>query len=297
MQWDDLRYVLAVHREGSVAAAARVLGVSNVTVFRRIEAIEKSLGVRLFDRTKHGYVATPAAAEIVEQAGRIEQQVNDLESRVWKHDSQVRGTVRVTTIDTWGTYILPPLLLKLQKIHPDVRIELVMGLEMLNITRREADIAIRATAAPPENLVGHKLAPLKNFVHAAKSFAASRLRRKRDLASVPWVALDPITIGQPLRINQWIKANGYDPQVVLRCNSVLGTAAAIKAGVGVGVLSSVLARAVGGLVAVSPHLKDLDRDAWILVHPDLREVARVATVYAFLRGELGRTFSEAAGGV
>lgn len=295
MEWDDLRYVLAVHRAESVAAAARVLGVSNVTVFRRIESIEKSLGVRLFDHTKHGYVATPAAAEIVEQAGQIDQQIKDLESRVWRHDSQVRGTVRVTTVDTWGALILPRLFVKLRDTHPDIRVELIADIENLSIARREADIAIRGTSAPPENLVGHRLAGLRNAVYASRSFASRRLRSKKDLGSVPWIAPDFASTGAALRMVQWIKANGYESRVVLTCNTVLGMAFAIKAGLGVGVMTSVLADAIGGLVAVSPQLRELDRDVWILVHPDLRDVARVAAVYAFLRVELARIFLKSEG--
>ena len=99
MQWDDLRYVLAVHSAGSVAAAAGQLGVSNVTVFRRLKAMEKQLGVRLFDRTRRGYVATPPALEIVRQAEQIEEDVGALERRIWRQDKELHGVVRVTAPD------------------------------------------------------------------------------------------------------------------------------------------------------------------------------------------------------
>jgi DNA-binding transcriptional LysR family regulator len=292
MEWDDLRYVLAVHRAESVAAAARTLGVSNVTVFRRIEALEKSLGVRLFDRTKQGYIPTVAAAEIVEQAGRIEEQIKELESRVWKHDSQVRGTVRLATVDTWGSLILPEMLVKLRELHPDLHVELLLAEDMLSITKREADIALRTTAAPPENLVGHRLGVLRSSVYAEKTFAARHLRgKKKDLSSVPWLAPGPNLAGQPLRISQWIAAQGYERRIVLTCDSVLGMVSAVKAGLGVGIMSDVVADALGGLAVVSPRIPELDREVWLLIHPDLRDVARVTAVYGFLRAELGRVFS------
>jgi DNA-binding transcriptional LysR family regulator len=290
MEWDDLRYVLAVHREGSVAAAARVLGVSNVTVFRRIDAIEEALGVRLFDRTKQGYVATAAAAEIVERAGRIEEQIRDLESRVWKHDSRVRGIVRVTTVDTWGALILPDLLVKLRDLHPELRVELILAEGMLSMTKREADIALRTTPSPPENMIGHRLGVLRNSVHASKSFAARHLKKK-DLHGVPWVAPVESLGGQPQRISQWVKSNGFEQRIVLTCDSVLGLVATVKAGLGVGVMSDVVAAAMGGLVQVSPRIRELDREVWLLIHPDLREVARVTAVYSFLRTELAKIFT------
>lgn len=293
MEWDDLRYILAVHRAESVAAAARTLGVSNVTVFRRIDAIERSLGVRLFDRTKQGYVATVAAAEMVEQAARIEEQIVQLESRAWKHDSRVRGTVRVTTVDTWGALLLPPMIRKLGGLHPGLRIHVIVDSELLNMTQREADIAIRSTSAPPENLVGHRLGAIGYSVYAAKSLAR-RLRGKKDLSGVPWIGIDPPPTGHLADIRRWISIHGYEGQLVLTSNSVMEAAMAIRSDVGVGIISDLLAGALGGVVAVSEEIPELRRDIWILVHPDLRDVARVTAVYTFLRTEFGRLLSSKA---
>lgn len=291
MEWDDLRYVLAVQRAGSVAAAARALGVSNVTVFRRLETIEQKLGARLFERKRQGYVATAAALEIVEQAARIDEQVRDLEARVSRHDRQVRGTVRLTTVDTWGALLLPPLIAKLGRLHPALHVNLNVNSELLSIARHEADIALRSTDAPPENLVGHRLGPIRYSVYAAKSLAGRR-RTRLDLARVPWVGLQPVPAGHLNSITQWIRRNGYQPRIGFSSNSVLELAMAVRAGVGVGIISNVLADALGGVVAVSPEISELNRDIWLLVHPDLREVTRVATVYAFLRGELGALLTQ-----
>ena len=116
MQWDSLRYVLAVHNAGSVTGAAGQLGVDAVTVARRIKAIEKQLGVRLFDRTRKGYVATPSALEIARQAERMEEEVGALERRIWRRDKDLHGVVRVTAPDTTGAFVLAPLLPELHKL-------------------------------------------------------------------------------------------------------------------------------------------------------------------------------------
>ena len=286
MQWDDLRYVLAVHRAGSLAGAARSLAVSHVTVFRRIEALEKALGVRLFDRKREGYVATPAAAEIVGQAGQIEDQIKALESRVWKHDSRIRGTVRVTATDSFSAVVLVPLLPALYRQYPDLTVDLVIVNGLLNIAKRDADIALRGTNSPPEMLVGHRIGPLREAVYASQAFAGRHLRRHKDLSRVPWVGLDRSLSAD--RSMEWMRANGYESRIVMLCNSFLGKAHAVKAGVGVGVMSCVVAAGLGGLVRVSPVVQELETQIWLLVHPDLREVARVAAVYAFLRTELGK---------
>ena len=125
MQWDDLRYILAVHRGGSMAGAARLLGVSHVTVFRRVEAIEKSLAVRLFERKKQGYEATPAGQDMVEQAAQIEEQIKAVEARVWQHDCQVKGTLRITATDSFNTVVLPPIIASLCAQYPDLKVDLV----------------------------------------------------------------------------------------------------------------------------------------------------------------------------
>lgn len=279
MHWDDLRYVLAVHRSGSLAAAARALNVSHVTVFRRIECLEKDLGVRLFDRKRQGYVATPLAAEIVQQAEQVEEQVNALERRVWRQDSEVHGTVRLTSTDTIAVTVLPGILAGLRTKHPKLLVENIISHDPFNITKRDADIAIRHTVAPPEMLVGHRLTPVRYAIYAGKKLAGRR--RPPDLSKLPWVSPDDSPV--EYRFIKWIRENGYESQIVLRCNSFVALATAVKAGVGVGILSCFTAESLGGLVRLSPAIKEVEWQYWILTHPELRDVARVATVYAFIR--------------
>lgn len=280
MQWDDLRYVLAVHRGKSLAGAARALNISHVTVFRRIEVIEKDLGVRLFDRKRHGYVPTALGVEFLRQAEQVEEQILALERSAWRHDSQISGTVRITATDTVSATVLPGMLAKLRQAHPQIRLELVISGEILNIAKRDADIAIRHTTAPPEMLIGHRLVPVAYAIYGSKNLAV-RYRRKRDLTALPWVSQDDSPV--EYRFIKWIRDNGCESRVVLRCNSFMALAAAVKAGMGVGILSCFTAASVGGLVRLSEPIKDIELQYWILTHPELRDVARVATVYAFLR--------------
>jgi DNA-binding transcriptional LysR family regulator len=280
MDWDDLRYVLAVHRAGSLAGAARALNISHVTVFRRIESIEKGLGVRLFDRKRQGYVATPIATGIVQQAEQIEEQVNTLERRVWRQDSQVHGTVRLTTTDTISATVLPGMLARLRAAHPQLLLESIVSHDPFNITRRDADIAIRHTMSPPEMLIGHCLTKVRYAVYGSRKFCG---RKAPDLSKVPWVAPDDSPA--EFRFIKWIREHGHDSQVVLRCNSFVALAGAVRAGVGVGILSCFTAESLGGLVRLSAVIPDVDYEYWILTHPELRDVARVATVCEFLRKE------------
>lgn len=122
MHWDDLRYVLAVHRAGTLAGAARTLKISHVTVFRRIEAIEKDLGARLFDRKQHGYVPTALAEEFLRQAEQVEEQILAMERGILRQDSQIHGTVRIAATDTIGCTVLPVVLQQLKAAHPQIRV-------------------------------------------------------------------------------------------------------------------------------------------------------------------------------
>lgn len=284
MQWDDLRYVLAVHSTGSVAAAARQLGVSNVTVFRRIKVMEKQLGIRLFDRTRKGYVATSPALEMARQAERIENEVGALERRIWRQDEELSGVVRITAPDSTGAFVVVPLLAELQKLYPKITIDLILDNRVLNMSKRDADIALRPTTAPPENLIGHRAAPLVHAPYAATRLLPRAKSRDKDIANLPWVGLDSSFGGNRVTTYQrYLDSHANAGRIILRVNSMLAMAHAIKAGVGIGVLTCIGAVRLGGLVRVGPVIDELRSDLWILTHPELRNVARVAGVYAFLR--------------
>ena len=280
MEWDDLRYVLAVHKAGSVAGAGRALHISHVTVFRRIEKIEKGLGVRLFDRKNQGYVATPIGMEIVEQAEKVEDQINALERRVWRQDSLVQGTVRLTTTDTIATTVLPGILRGLREKHPGLQIETIMSYALLNITKRDADIAIRHGMSPPEHLIGHQVAQVSYAVYCAKSLLPRR-GRPPELSKLPWVAPDDSP--EQARFTKWLRENGHEPRIVYRTNSFMAMAAAMEAGVGAGILSCFTAANLRGVVRLTPPIDAIEWRYWVLTHPELRSVARVATVYAYIR--------------
>ncbi len=289
MQWDDLRYVLAVHCAGSVAAAATQLGVSSITVFRRLKVIEKQLGVRLFDRTRKGYVVTSAGLEIVHQAERIEDDVGALERRLWRRDKELQGTVRITAPDTPSAFIVAPLMPELHKQHPNITIDLNVDNRLLDISRRDADIAIRTTNQPPGNLIGQRVATLRYATYGAARLVPRGKARGGSLATLPWVGLtSSIGSERVAAYQRYLSANVQPGHVVLRANSPLAMALAVQAGVGLGVLSCITAARLGGLVRLGPVIEELSTELWILSHPELREVARVAAVYSYFREAITR---------
>jgi DNA-binding transcriptional LysR family regulator len=163
MNWDDLRLVLAVVREGTLSGAARDLRVTHSTVFRRLGAIEGRLGVRLFERFRDGYSATPAGEAAAALATRFADDFVALERRLSGQDLRPSGTVRIATTDTISAMLMRHVP-ALRAAHPEISLEVTVSNAVANLTRREADVAIRPTPEPPETLVGRRIADIAHAV-------------------------------------------------------------------------------------------------------------------------------------
>src|SRR5258706_11350848 len=156
--WDDLRYLLAIARNRSLAGAARALAVNHSTVFRRLNAFERELGVRLFERLPEGYVPTVEGEEIRRQAEAIEASMHALERTVAGRDYRLSGEIRMTTAPSLASDYVAGYLAEFRQRYPEIRVEIAVGDHDFDLARREADIALRATLRLPEFLVGRRVA-------------------------------------------------------------------------------------------------------------------------------------------
>ncbi len=279
---NDLGTVLAVARGGSLSAAARALGVNHSTVSRRLAALEAACGQTLFRRLSRGYVATPAGETLIEAAARLETELQGLERLLGGRDIRLRGTLRLTAPDDFANHLLAPLLADFQRAFPGIVLELVVDNRTLNLSRREADVALRATNMPQASLVGRRVAGLAATVYAARAL----LDETDDPETLPWVAWEDD--GQSNNLKSWIEANAPPDRIAYRANSVANQFAALRAGLGRGVLPCYLGDPAGELVRVLPPQPELEAGLWILTHPDLRQAARVAALTEFLFTELKR---------
>ena len=166
MNWETLRYILAVHREHTLQGAARALGVTHTTVGRRIRKCEAQLGVRVFDRTPEGLFATAPGAELVVVAERLETEISAAESRVFAGDAQLSGPLRVSIID-WSYHLFHDVFRSFLARYPKIDLTVNATLDQVSLTRREADVVIRLTDAPPENLFGRRLGKVEFAVYAS----------------------------------------------------------------------------------------------------------------------------------
>ena len=269
--WDDLQVFLAVHATGAVSGAARRLGVNHSTVLRRIGALEGALGARLFDRLPGGYALTEAGQALAERLAGVAEQVDGALRQVAGRDEQVQGPIRLTTTDTLVDFLMPVLAAFCAR-HPGVQLQLVVNNGFSSLTRRDADVAVRGTLKPPDNLVGRRVGAIQTALYAARPLAEARGRRK-GLDDLRFVAPDESLAH--LAQARWLAREVPASRIAMRVDSLVGMVQAVRRGVGAGLLLCPLAEGDPALVRLAPPDPALDTPVWILTHPDLRQVARM----------------------
>ena len=272
MDWDDLRFVLALSRHGSLSHAAASLGASHTTVGRRLRALEKKLGVRLFDSTPEGFVATAAGNDMREVAERLEHEVLSLEGRVLGRDAELNGKLRVTTMDLLLRHYRPHFASFIAR-YPSVELTVVTSDSELSLLRREADVALRLSNTPPENLIGRKLGQLEFAVYASRELA-QRLGPEAHYADYPWVHWDERLDTRWL--DSWLGEHAPKAKIALRVDaSSLILREVVRAGLGVFFLACADADPDPELIRIGPIQPQFSRDIWLLTLPDLKHTSRV----------------------
>jgi DNA-binding transcriptional LysR family regulator len=284
LEWDDLRYVLAVANAGSLAGAARSLGVNHTTVLRRVGAFEKRLGLRLFERLPTGYVLTAGGEELIAAARHIDDTVTTLERKLAGQDLRLSGTVRVTTTDTLMGSILPEILAEFRESHPGIQVEVAVSNLMFNLTKRDADVAIRPAKDPPETLIGRRIAKVAFAIYGGLLYLAKH--KAKDLAGHRWVGPDDSLTGTS--VAQWMRSEQPESEITLRADSLLGLRQAAQAGFGLAALPCYLGDTAPGLVCVHPPIAEMETALWILTHEDLRHTARIQAFTEFAASAFGR---------
>lgn len=278
-EWSDVRIFLAVQREGSFTAAARALRIDQTTVGRRLSALESALGARLFRRGRDGPALTAAGVEALERALRMEEEALAFGRVVEARDAQAEGRVRLTTLESLATLFLAPRLPALQRRHPRLALELHADPRSVSLTRREADLALRLSRPEQPGLAARKVATLAYALYGSPAYLAGRPAVAEGLQGHAALGYDEELSATPEA--RWLA--GRARAVPLRSNNVLILREAAAAGLGL----AVLPRWVGDSDARLARALDLPvrRDLWLVVHPELRAVARVRAVAEFVAAE------------
>ncbi len=274
MEWDDLRYVLALTRAPTLASAGADLGVAHTTVGRRLRAAEKALGVRLFDRTPEGLVPTAAGRDLAEVAETIERDLLAAEGRLMGRDEQLTGTLRVSTMDMFFC-AFHDAFVTFAKAYPEVDLQVDTTLDRVSLTRREADVVLRLTNAPPEYLVGRRVGRMQFAAYAADRLVeAVGAPEQVGLAAYPWLGW---TDGPAATwLDAWLADNAPGAHYVLRIDdNARARQHAIVAGTGVFFLACIEGDALPGVRRISPIIEEHAHDVWLLTLRELRTTARV----------------------
>lgn len=278
LTWDDLRVVLAIARNGSLAGAARSLTSSHATVFRRLNALERRMGVRLFFRSRKRYSPTPAGDDLSATAARIELEMFGAERRLAGHDDQLSGIIRLTTTDSLLAGPLAPALHSFSVIHPSISIEIALSNRLYDLGTRDADIAIRPGSNPDERLIGRKVGSISQSIYVSRNARAMRT----------WVGPDR-QLGY-VALERWMQTTGFDKECTVRIDSVLGMFNAV-AEMGKAVPPDYLALNDKGLVPLGEPIAELETELWILTHPDVARAERIKALRAHLSTELQKAFA------
>lgn len=289
LAWDDLRFFLAVHRARSHAGAARALRTAATTVGRRLAAVEAGVGARLFTRTPDGLAPTAAALRLLPHAERMEAEASEAERALAGADARPTGSVRVTTGDGFAAFVLAPALPAFLEAHPGLTLEIRADVRALDLTRGEADVAVRLFRPRERSLVARRLGLERYALYAAPAYLARRgtPRSARDLARHDLVLYDQAL--DRLRTQTWLRQTASGARIAVRASTTTTMHAACAAGAGIALLTMSAVRADPAFTPVLPTLRPPAAEIWAVTHPDLRATARVTAVLRWLEELVLRT--------
>jgi len=285
--WDDLRYFVAVAREGSMRAAAEMLGVSQSTVQRRLSALEHAIDCVLVERTVNGYTLTAQGRRLLLDAQQMAVAAGDFQRRVNALDDTAAGRVRVASLVTVGQRILKSGFVdRFHDRHPGIQIEMILSQRVVDLAGGEADIAIRGGAPASDALIAKRIANLPWGLFASKDYIGrhGQPAGPDDLCHHSVIAL--VDELEQLPATCWLRSKALGARVAARCGNIPSAHLAAASGAGIAMLPYIYAAADKNLVCVLGPIPELDYPMYLLVHKDMSRVRRVRTFFDYCAREL-----------
>ncbi len=278
LNWNDLQYILAVANHGSLAAAARNLGVNHSTVLRRVNAFEELHAVRLFERHRSGYTLTSEGQQLLDAARSVEDVVTVLERKIDGKELKLEGTVRLTTTDSLLYSVIGPHIAAFHALYPSILIEVSVTNSMLNLTKRDADVAIRPVGDKPDPLVGKKVATIMFGFYASPDY----WQRNRDIAMADqdWVGPDDVMANTTP--GRWMRENLPNARLTFRADTFVTLGKAAELGLGVAMLPCCFGDMSPTLIRVGHDILQCSNSVWILTHKDLMKSTRIRTFMDYM---------------
>ncbi len=278
--WDNVRYFLAVAKAGTVKAAADSMGVSHTTVLRRIDLFEQEIEAKLFKRLQSGYELTSFGQSILDKAIQVRNHIELLELDIKGQGSKLEGCLRISQPEN-EIIDLYPIYAEFNRLYPQITLQIVSSLKLSNLKRHQVDMVIRFTESPDELLVGRCVGSLDFGLYGSKSYFA-KFKKKPKLDELDWVIFKIFSqkIKRAIEPDDWIAKRVKNPKVILQTPSSSGVINAVRAGMGVGFISTLAAKEYDDLVMKPLNEPAFSLKLWLLTHNDLRHNAMVK---AFMR--------------
>ncbi len=292
LDWDDLRFALAVADAGGLSAAGRALRVDPATIGRRLDGLEATLKCKLFHRRRQGLVPTPAGAKLIQHARRIEEEVRAVGFEMSAEDKGLAGTVVITTTEPIAAGFVAPALPDFEAKHRGIAVEVKTDIRTLDLGRREADIALRLARPTQGDLLGRKLGQVGYGLYASRDYLDRRGKPTAGFEGhllIDW-PVDYTVIAQV----PWLRKIAASATVVLRSNSAMTRRAAASSGAGIALLPCILADLDAGLVRVQSEAPP-KQDLWLVTHRDLARVPRIRVTLDYLAETAKRSARRLAG--
>ncbi len=281
MDWNDLRFFLAVARTHSLTKTALELKVSQSTVSRRIGAIEASLRTRLFIHHQTGYFLTDTGQDVLKYAEEVEDKVLFLERKISGLDLRPAGTVRLATAVTLASHLIIPALPRFQALFPDITLEIITGVNTVSMSRHDADLALRLVRPEQYSLKIRKVGCMASAVYGSEAYIRQHPLSDTDsLAGRGFITWDSTYSHLPS--SKWLSETYPNMPSMLVTTSLVSQIAAVKANLGLAVLPCYIASQSSEMVEVIPTEKVFSEDLWLVSHADLTASARVRAVSEFL---------------
>lgn len=281
--WGEIRTAYQVARLGTVSGAAEVLGVHHATVIRHIDALEKRLATKLFQRHARGYTPTEAGRDLFSTAQRTEEQFGQLVSRIKGQGETVTGELVVTSISGIAP-VLSPVFAEFQALHPDVAIRFYSDMRLFRLDYGEAHVAIRAGAAPQDgDYVVQPLARVQAALYASKAYLQARGMPNGPQDYLRHQFVGPVDADNRAPFYRWLRDNVPDEAITYRVSEPSATTAALLAGLGLGYMPVWEAEKHPDLVQVMPPRAEWESPLWIVTHVDLHRTLKVQSFLTVLK--------------
>jgi DNA-binding transcriptional LysR family regulator len=287
--WGNLRYFMALAKTLNLKEASKITGGTHATVSRRVKQLESDLKAKLFDVTPHGHSLTSTGDELLERCLPIEEQILGISRHMFGKDHSISGTIRVTTTDTLSHTVLPSIIKSYQKEFPNIELEILASSNFFNLSKREADIAIRPSSNPPENLIGRKLGRIKFNLYASSRYLKDNPINNlhKDKSKHFFIQLDHSL--SHLSSKKWLDVflNNQKPHLIT--DGLLTSAAMCSDGIGVAALPSYFTKYYKGLNLVEELDDKIGSDFWLLTHKDIRNTYKIRYTMDFLEKKLSKS--------